>query len=199
MVESLKSSILPKQLNEKSYSLIAFAWNLHVFFFSFSFSCQPYPELWNCKSVFLILKISQYGVSRRCVQLFPRYPRMNWYKNWYLHFYKTYDHQIWREGTSAGFHSNETNQACAGKVITSRSLDKLKTFASGHQTWLDGNLPRCAPDHKVTQPFVRLRDKRKSLYLHYHSAYGHETWQDGNLLWWAPAHKVVWDFDHVVL
>ena len=27
---------------------------------------------------------------------------------------------------------------------------------------------------------VRSHDQRKSLYLHYHSAYGHQTWQDGN-------------------
>ena len=45
---------------------------------------------------------------------------------WYLHFYKTYDHQIWQEGISKGFHSNEANQAGAGDVITSRLRNKLK-------------------------------------------------------------------------
>ena len=35
-------------------------------------------------------------------------------------FYETYDHQIWKVGTSTGFHSNETNQTGAGDVITSR-------------------------------------------------------------------------------
>ena len=78
------------------------------------------------------------------VQLFPRYPCKNWYKNWYLHFYKTYDHQICQAGTSIGFDSNETNQAGAGDVITSRSRDKLKHLLNqsvyGHQTWQDGNL-----------------------------------------------------------
>ena len=40
----------------------------------------------------------------------------------------TYDHQIWQAGTSTGFDSNQTNQAGAGDVITSRSCDKLKTY-----------------------------------------------------------------------
>ena len=72
------------------------------FFFFFSYFCQPYPRLRNFKSVFLILKISQYGGSMRWGQLFPRYSC----KNWYLYFYKTYDHQIWQAGTSRGFDSN---------------------------------------------------------------------------------------------
>ena len=45
-----------------------------------------------------------------------------------LHFYKTYDHQIWQAGTSTGFDSNETNQAGAADVITSVSRDRLKTY-----------------------------------------------------------------------
>ena len=47
------------------FELIYFVWvkrktlcNYHVFF---SFFCQSYQGLWNCKSVFLILKIAQYG------------------------------------------------------------------------------------------------------------------------------------------
>ena len=68
---------------------------LPMFFFSFLFLffCLPYLGLWNCQSVFLILKIS-HGKSTRWGQLFPRYPCKNWYKNWYFHFYKTYDHQV---------------------------------------------------------------------------------------------------------
>ena len=46
---------------------------------------------------------------------------------------------------------------------------------------------------------VRWRDKLKSLYLHYHSAYGHHISQDGDLYWWTPAHKVTWPPGHVVL
>ena len=46
-------------------------------FFFFSFFCYPGPVLRNCKLVFLILKISQYGGSRRRVELFPRYSRKN--------------------------------------------------------------------------------------------------------------------------
>ena len=39
---------------------------LPVFFFCllFLFFCQPYPEFWDGKLVFLILKILQYGGSR---------------------------------------------------------------------------------------------------------------------------------------
>ena len=110
-------------------------------FFSL-FSCHPCPRLRNCKSVFLILKISQYGGLRCWVQLFA------WYscKNWYIYFHKTYDHQIRPPGTSRGVDSNETNQACADDVITLRSRNKLKTYlhfqsAIGHQAWQDGNLP----------------------------------------------------------
>ena len=89
------------------------------FFFSFflSFFCKPYPGLGNCKLIFLILKISHYGGSRRWVQLYPRSSLKYWYKNWYLHFYMTYDHQIWQAGTSTGVHSSDTNQAGAGDVI----------------------------------------------------------------------------------
>ena len=84
---------------------------------------------------------------RRWVQLFPSYPWKNWYKNWYLHFCKTYEHQNWQAGTSTGFDSNEDNEAGADDVITSRLRDKLKALylhyhsAYGHQTGQDGNLP----------------------------------------------------------
>ena len=126
--------------------------------FFFSFICKPYPGLWNCKSVFLILKILQYDGSRRWAQLFPKYPFKNWYKNWYLHFYKTCKEQIWQAGTSTGVKSNETIHAGAGDVTTSRSCDKLKTHLHyhsiyAHQTWQGGNLPWWAPPHKVIWPF----------------------------------------------
>ena len=120
---------------------------------------SAFPGLRNCKLVFLILKISQYGGSRRWAQLFPRYPCKNWYRNWYLHFYSTYDHQIWQAGTSTGVELNETNQTGAGDLITSRSRNKLKILylynhsAYGYQTWQDGILPWCTPAHKVTRPF----------------------------------------------
>ena len=131
------------------------------FFFSFFFSffCQPCPELRKCKSVFLILKISQHGGSRRWVQLFPTYPCPNWYKNWYLHFHMTYDHQIWQTGISRGVHWNETNEAGAGDVITSRSNLKhyISTIrVSGYQTWQNGNVPWGVPAHKVTWSFAHV-------------------------------------------
>ena len=46
-------------------------------FFLFSFFCQPYAGLRNCKSVLLILKILQYNRSRQWFWLFPRYPCKN--------------------------------------------------------------------------------------------------------------------------
>ena len=156
------------------------ALQLPVFFFLLLLFCQPYLGLRNCKSAFLILKISQYGGSRQWVQPFSRDRCKNWYKNWYLRFYKTYNHQIWQVGTS--------NQADAGDVITSRSLDKLNTlyllYPSAHdqQTLQDGNLSGWAPALKSQDcDHVRSRDKLKSLYLHYQSAYGYQTWQDGKL------------------
>ena len=71
----------------------------------------------------------------------------NWYKNWYFHVYKTYDHQTWQAGTSTGVDSNESNHVDTGDIITLSLLDKLKTLylhyqsAYGHQTWQDLNLP----------------------------------------------------------
>ena len=103
---------------------------LPVFLFSFFFSffCQPCSRLRNYKSVFLILKISQYGVPRLWVQLFPKCWCKNWYKNWYLHFHKTYNHQVRQAGTSLGVGSNETNPAGAGDAITSKPRAKLKKY-----------------------------------------------------------------------
>ena len=51
------------------------------FSFFFLFFCQPYPGIRNCKLVFLILKILQYGGLRWWVQYFPRYICKNWCKN----------------------------------------------------------------------------------------------------------------------
>ena len=130
-----------------------------LFFFFFLFFFQPYLRLQNSKLVFLILKVLQYGRSRWWVQLFPRYPCKNWYKKWYLHFYKTYNHQIWQAGTSTRFDSNETNQASVDDVITSRSCDKRKAYlhyqsSYGHQTWQHSNVPWWVPAHKITWPFI---------------------------------------------
>ena len=44
------------------------ALQLHMLFFFLIF-CQPYPGFRNCKSVFLILKISQFGGSKSCDHL----------------------------------------------------------------------------------------------------------------------------------
>ena len=58
-------------------------------------------------------------------------------------------------GTSREVESNVTNQAGAGNVTTSRSLDKLKSYihyqrSYRHQPWLDRSLPRLTAAQKVT-------------------------------------------------
>ena len=145
----------------------------HVCYISFSWCycvCLKHNPLCNClcsssflpavsgtskfKLVFLILKIWKCGGLKSWAQHFPRYSCKIWYKNWYLHFCKTYDHQIWQAGTSAGFDSNETYQAGAGdKSDILKILHFLYQSAYGHQTWKDGNLDWWAPAHKVKWPF----------------------------------------------
>ena len=187
------------------------------FFFSFfSFFCQPYPGLRNWKSVFLILKISQYGGSRWRVQLFPRYQCKNLYKNWYLYFYKTYGHQIWQVGTSIGFDLNETNQADAGDidVIMSISRDKLITlYLHYHRTIgigsmatkpgklitnLDGLQPLKSHNPLIIRS-CKITWQTKIIISPLPECLDHQTWQDRNLPCWAPAYNVKWPFDHMVL
>ena len=95
-----------------------------VFLFIFSFFCQTCPRLNRYLWFWKPLKMADRGGS---VQLFPSYSSCkNWYKNWYFHFHKTYDYQIWQAGTSRGVDSNENSQPRAGDIIVSRSPDKLK-------------------------------------------------------------------------
>ena len=126
-------------------TVIAFVWNHNAlkllvlfFFFSFFFSffCQPCLRLRNCKSVFLILKISEYGGLRLWVQLFPRYPCKNWYKNWHLHFYKTYDHQFGRQ-----IHLEQ-------KELTQMRLIKQVLVKSSRQDYVT-NLKQYTPTTRV--------------------------------------------------
>ena len=127
------------------------------------FFCQLYLDLRNCKSVFLILKTSQYG---------GRGGEFNFFLGIYARIDIKFDifisigpmSQIWQSGTSTGFDPNDNNQAGAGDVITSRLRDKLKTYlhyqiSYGHQIWQNVNLPS-APSYKITWSFdhVVLRD-----------------------------------------
>ena len=123
------------------------------------------PWLWNFKSVFLILKILQYARLRWWVQLFPRYPCNNWYKNWYFHFYKISDHQIWQAGISIRSDWNETN--CRWPVdVTSLRRDhvpnqkhisttrvSMATKFGRMLTDLDGLLPIKSHKPLITQSF----------------------------------------------
>ena len=145
--------------------------------FFFSFFYKPYHGLQNCKSVFLILKISQYGGLRPGVYLFQRYSYKNWYKDWCVNFYKTFDYEICQAATSTGFNSNETNET--GEVNASRSRDKLKSFllfcqtAYGQQIWKDFNLLTWMVSW--SRGLVTPYDKLKLLNPLY------QTWQGDNL------------------
>ena len=82
----------------KTVSIIIFEWSRQLFAIDcillLLFFCHPCLWHWNYISIFVILKISQYGRLRW--QVFPYYSCKNWYKNWFLHFHKTYDHQTWQ-------------------------------------------------------------------------------------------------------
>ena len=100
------------------------AFPLPVIFIFFSVFYQWHLWLQNWKSLFLILKIFQYGGES---SFFSRYLCQNWYKNWCIDFHKICNHQIWQAGTYRGVDANETNHAGAGDVIMSRSFEKPKT------------------------------------------------------------------------
>ena len=90
----------------KCENFFAFAWNAKcsasasVLFLLLVF-LEAISKTLNFKLVFLILKISQYGGLR----LWVRNPCKNWYKNCYIHFYKTYNQQNWEACTSRWFGS----------------------------------------------------------------------------------------------
>ena len=118
---------------------------------------KPCPGMGNCKSEFQTLKTHECWESRRWVQLLCK----NWYKKWYLHFHKTYDHQIWQASTSREVKSNETDAADDVIMSKLKTRDKLKTYLHhqsvyGQKTWQDANLPWWAPDHKVIWLFSHM-------------------------------------------
>ena len=153
----LKKHCLFKNDDEMVYlhfEIIVFAWNaqcftifcvlLHVFLPALSRTLNQYRGVSlvsSCKPVFLILKISQYGELRWQVQLFLRYSCKNWYKNWYLHFPKNYDHQICQAGT-VRVDSSKTNHASAISTTRVPIANKLWRMV----TYRDGLLPiSCCP------------------------------------------------------
>ena len=103
------------------------ALQLPLLIFLFSASCIRNFRIVNRYSWFKKSgNMADRDASSDWVQLFLRYPCKNWYKNKYLHFYKTYDHQIWQAGTYTGFDPNEANQAGLVDPIMSRSPNKQK-------------------------------------------------------------------------
>ena len=101
--------------------------------------CCCYSSCFSASRVWDFRIVNQYSwfwkslnmADRSCeFSFFARYSCKNWYKNWYLHFHKTYDQQIWRTDTSRGFDSNETNQDGFGDVITSvsRGIERCYNF-----------------------------------------------------------------------
>ena len=135
------------------------ALQLLVFFF-FKFFCQPYPGLPNCKFVFLILKIWQYGRSRQLVQHFSRYLYKIWYKNWYLrssNFTSSYIYRIWLKWGYSNY--------CWWRHYVKMTWQTKKNYlyywsVYTHQPWQVGNLPWWAPAYKATWLFdlVILKD-----------------------------------------
>ena len=102
-----------------------------IFFFLFSFFCQSCPVLWSSKSVFLILKISQYGWRWQWFQIFLRNSYKNWYKNWYLHFHKTYDCQICQQ-----VHLREFTKVRLIKQVLVASSDQNWSWATSDNVHL---------------------------------------------------------------
>ena len=90
-------------------------------------------------------------------------------------------------GTSRGVNSNDTSQAGAADVKTSRSCDTPKTLylhylsAYDHQTWQDSKLPSCTLAMKSHDPLItwsfEMR-QTKTIIFPLLQCYGHQTWQD---------------------
>ena len=178
---------------------------MFFFFFFFSFFYQLYPWLRNCKLVFLILKISQYDGSRRWVQPFPRYPC----KNWYLHFYKAYHHQIWQAGTSTRFDSNETNEAGAYDVITSIITWKTKNSISTTRvpmatkvgrmvTYLAEFFPIKSHDPLIIW-FCKIMRQTKIIISPMPQCLWPPNVAGYSLLWWTPVCKFTQLVDYLIL
>ena len=154
----------------EEYMLFLLALQLPVLFLSFFlFFYQLCPALRNVNRYLWFwksLSMTDRGSEFNFFQFFRRYSCKNWFKNWYLQFHNSHDHQIWQERTSRGIESGESNQVGAGDVITSRLHNTLNTLylyyqsVYDHQTWQDGDFPWWIPAYKVTWPFdeVVLRD-----------------------------------------
>ena len=118
------------------------------------------------------------GDPRRWVQFFSRHLCGNWFKNWYLHFQKTFDHRIWQAGTSRTVYLNETNQAGASDIIMSRSCDFEKILYSLF------NKGYCRFSYVGNWGLVKsiVGTTFRSSYLCLHSQAGNRLWQLMDLL-----------------
>ena len=84
------------------------------------------------------------------------YSCKNWYKNSRLYLHKTYDYLSFQASTSRGVDSNETNQAGAGNVITSRSSDKLYHYISIPTVPVATNIGRMMTNREWLLPILLL-------------------------------------------
>ena len=112
----------------------------------------------------------------------------------YFHYYNVYGHQTWQVGDLWSFEI--TWQAknfifLLPDCLWSPNLTRFWLTVMESCPW------RCIIIW--SRGFGRVRDKPKSLYLHYESLYGHLTWENGNLSWETSAYKVKWRFVHVLL
>ena len=82
--------------------------------------CTSVERIFHLSWLWKYLKMVVRGGEFR---FFWRYSCKNWYKIWYLHFDKAYDHQILQLNTSRVADSNETDQADARYVTMSKSLE----------------------------------------------------------------------------
>ena len=122
-----------------------------MFIFFLLFFCQRYPRLPNCKSVFLILIISQYGRSRWWVQLFQGIRvRIDIRIDIFI--------SVRRMTTKFGeqVHLQDLTQMRLIKQVLyyfkitwqTKNISPLQgTY--GHETWQHGNLLWWIPAHKV--------------------------------------------------
>ena len=113
-----------------------------------------------------------------------------------------YSHQIWQDGDQPSgtptcnitlpfghvvLKDDETNEkhiSITTMPMTIKPAEVWLTMKSSYQQ-----------SHMTfkSRGLVRLRDKLKSLYLHFYNVYGHKAWHDGDLTWTASHDfKITW-------
>ena len=144
------------------------------------FSCPSFLGLRNCKLVFLISKVSQYGGSKQWFQLFPTYSCKPWNK---------IDTSIRRVTFKFG------KQVHLENLAQMRLIKQVLVALHVKITWQSKNIISPLP---WLRGLARLCEKLNLLYLPYHNVYGHKTGYDGHFPWAASTHKVVWLYNRAL-